>query len=347
MRKASAGVSLVQARLRRTLEGRRRMGEATDLLPSVLREVAAQSGLADATEWVLQGAHLSGTHVAVLMVGPAGQPAAAVVKMPATSDGVASQRREAEAVAALRAEPSLGELAGLIPARLAEGLVGGLAYTVERAVAGVEGRVLLGYPSMKEMVVAAAAEVIGRLHRATSVPVVVDDDLLDRWVGDRVRLLAPASRNATGLQRLEQVLRGAWKGRSVEAAWVHGDYWPANVIFDEPSGEDGELAVAGIIDWEWAAAKELPAHDLLYLVVQMRMLADGRELGPVIQALLTGDPLSIAERQLLEPSGVVADRETLLAVWLRHVAYNLIQAPGDARNWIWTSRNIEPILRLL
>ena len=52
------------------------MGEAADLLPSVLQEVVAQSGVAEAADWVLQAAHLSGTHVAVLMVGTPGQPAA-------------------------------------------------------------------------------------------------------------------------------------------------------------------------------------------------------------------------------------------------------------------------------
>ena len=363
MRRASAGVSLVQARLRRTLDGRRRMGEAADLLPSILREVVARSRMPAATDWVLQASHLSGTQVVVLMVGPPGQPPAAVVKIPSTSDGVASQRREAEALAALRSEPSLGDLAALIPGRLAEGELGGVAYTVERAVPGVEGRVLLGRkdPAMKEKVVAAAAEVIRCLHRATATTAVVDDELLERWVSSRVRLLAPATRNAPALERLEQLLRRAWEGRSVEVSWIHGDYWPANVIFDpesepgsEPESELGTgsdpLRVAGIIDWEWAAARELPAHDLLYLVVHMRMLAEGRELGPVVQSLLAGNAgelLGPAERELLEPAGVTPDRETVLAVWLRHVAYNLTQSPGDARNWIWTSRNVDQVLRSL
>ena len=48
-----------------------------------------------------------------------------------------------------------------------------------------------------------------------------------------------------------------------------------------------------------------------------------------------------------EPAGVTPDRETVLAVWLRHVAYNLTQSPGDARNWIWTSRNVDSVLRAL
>ncbi len=335
LRGAWGGVSLVQARLRRTRDGRRRMGEAVDLLPSILREVVAQSGVVEARDWALQASHLSGTHVVVLMVGPPGQPPAAVVKMPSTSEGVASQRREAEALAALRSEPSLGELAALIPGRLAEGEVAGIAYTVERAVPGVEGRVLLGDPAMTDRVVAAAAGVIRRLHRATATTAVVDDELLERWVSSRVRLLAPATRNAPALERLEQLLRRAWEGRSVEVAWVHGDYWPANVIFDPA------LAVTGIIDWEWAAPRELPAHDLLYLAIHLRMLAEGRELGPVVQSLLEGDTDQMGELV----SG--ADRETVLLVWLRHVAYNLTQSPGDARNWIWTSRNVDSDLRLL
>jgi aminoglycoside phosphotransferase (APT) family kinase protein len=332
------------------------MGEAVDLLPSVLREVVAQSDAAEATGWVLHASHLSGTQVVVLMVGPPGQPPAAVVKIPSTSEGVASQRREAEALAALRSEPSLGDLAALIPGRLAEGEVAGIAYTVERAVPGVEGRVLLGDPAMRDRVVAAAAGVIRRLHRATATTAVVDDELLERWVSGRVRLLAPATRNAPALERLERLLRRAWEGRSIDVAWVHGDYWPANVIFDRESAPEsdvatgsGALQVAGIIDWEWAAARELPAHDLLYLVLHMRMLTEGRELGAVVQSLLAanGQLLGPAERELLEPAGVSADRETLLVVWLRHLAYNLTQSPGDARNWVWTSRNVDSVLRLL
>src|SRR5207302_1067868 len=96
-------------------DGRRRMGEASDLLPAVLQEVAARSDAPGAAGWVLHSAHVSGTQVVVLKVGPPGGPATAVVKMPATAEGVASQRREADVLAALGAEESLGDLAGLVP----------------------------------------------------------------------------------------------------------------------------------------------------------------------------------------------------------------------------------------
>ena len=73
----------------------------------------------------------------------------------------------------------------------------------------------------------------------------------------------------------------------------------------------------------------------------------------VLQALLEGAPWEPAERTILEAAGVIGrgeatvERETLLLVWLRHVASNLVQSPGDARNWIWTGRNVDSILRLV
>jgi aminoglycoside phosphotransferase (APT) family kinase protein len=346
MRRAGAGLSIIYARLHRQLSARRRMSEAADLLPLILRETAAQTGAAEATDWVLQSIHVSGTHVMVMMVGPPGQSAAAAIKIPTTIAGRASQRREAQALAALLNEPSIREFAALVPGRLVDGEVHGVTYTVERAIQGVEGRVLLDEPSTKNKVVAAAADVAGQLHQATSDSVAVDAQLLQRWVSDRVRLMAAATRNTAGLHRLERLLRRAWEGREVTVSWVHGDFWPANVMFD-PAPFRESLQVSGIIDWEWAAGRELPAHDVLYLLMQMRMLANGLELGPVVASLLNGDPLSYAERELLEPSGVNADPETVLIVWLRHIAYNLIQNPGDAHNWVWSHRNIDTVLRLI
>jgi len=324
------------------------MSEASDLLPAVLQEVAAQSAAPGAAGWVLHAAHLSGTQVVVLKVGPPGGTAAAVVKMPATAEGVASQRREAEVLAALGAEESLGDLTRLVPARLAQGAVAGRVFTVERVVPGVEGRAHLGDPVAAPRVVEAAAAVIGELHRRTAGTVVVDDGVLERWIEARLRVLAGASGNRAAMDRLASRLRGAFEGRSVEVAWVHGDFWPGNVIFDPAT-----LEVTGIIDWEWAGPGELPAHDLLYLLIQTRMLARGRELGHVLQALLEGAPWEATERTILEAAGVIGEGEAtvepeiLLLVWLRHVASNLVQSPGDARNWIWTSRNVESVLRLV
>jgi aminoglycoside phosphotransferase (APT) family kinase protein len=348
VRRVSSGVGLVQARLKRSWDGRRRLNEAEDLLPAVLEQVSAQSGLIEAAGWVLHSAQLSGTQIVVLKVGPPGGESAAVVKMPATDDGAASQARETRNLAALAAEDSLGEVIRLIPERLGAGEVAGRVFTAERLVPGVEGRDRLADPGSRAAVMQAAASAIGELHRCTSAPAQVDGELLDRWIDDRVRILAGAAQSPPALERLAALLRRGWEGRSVAVGWVHGDFWPGNVIFDPDT-----LSVRGIIDWEWAGPRELPAHDVCYLVIQARMLATGRELGAVIRALVEGAPWEPAERKLLEEGGVLepgqerVERELLLLVWLRHVASNLIQSPGDARNWIWTSRNVDEVLALV
>jgi aminoglycoside phosphotransferase (APT) family kinase protein len=268
------------------------------------------------------------------------------VKVPTTADGVASQAREAATLAALGQEPGLGSFRDLIPARLTAGEAAGRAYVVERAITGVDGR-QLGDPADERMLAKAAA-VIGELHRRTSSPMVVDGPQLDHWIGKRLEVLVPATRDRARLDRVGAVLAGWWEGRSLPVSWVHGDFWPANVMFDPET-----LAVTGVIDWDGAGPCEPPAHDLLHLLIHARMLADGREFGEVVSALLDGAPWTAPERAILEAGGVLAPgqarigREVLLLVWLRHVAFNLIQAPGDARNWVWTGHNIDPVLRLI
>jgi aminoglycoside phosphotransferase (APT) family kinase protein len=345
VRRASEVVALAQARLRRTWDARRLLGAASELLEPILAQVVAQTGLLEAAGWVAQGTHLSGTQVVVMAVGPPQGPAAAIVKVPATADGVASQAREAAALAALGQEPGMGSFRDLIPARLAAGTAAGRPYLVERAIAGVDGRHLAGPAA--ERVVAEAAAVIGELHRRTSSPVVVDGPLLDRWIGKRLEVLVPATRDRACLDRVGTVLAWWWEGQRLPVSWVHGDFWAANVIFHPET-----VAVTGVIDWEWAGPCEPPAHDLLYLLIHARMLAAGREFGDVVSALLDGASWTSLEQEILEAGGVLAPgqarvgREVLLLVWLRHVAFNLIQAPGDARNWVWTGRNIDPVLRL-
>jgi Phosphotransferase enzyme family len=346
VRRASQCVALVQDRLRRAWDGRRRLREASELLEPILAQVVAQTGLSEAAGWVAGGTHLSDTQVVVMVVGPPHGPPAAIVKVPVTADGVASQAREAATLAALGQEPGLGSFRHLIPARLAAGEAAGRAYVVERALAGVDGR-HLGDPA-GERVVAKAAEIIGQLHRRTSSPVLVDGPLLDRWIGKRLSVVAPATRDRAPLDRVNAILVGWWKGRSLPVSWIHGDFWPANVIFDPAT-----LAVTGVIDWEWAGPSEPPAHDLLYLLIHARMLARGREFGGVVSALLDGAPWTASERAILEAGGVLEPgqarvrREVLLLVWLRHISFNLIQAPSYAHNWVWTARNIDPVLRLV
>lgn len=318
------------------------------LLAPILADAEAQ-GATGASGWVLQGSQVSGSRVVCMRVGPPGAPAAAMVKIPTTEDRAASQLREGGVLAALAGESALGDFRHLVPARLAGGVVDGHPYTVEALIPGTDGhRLSKGDPALAGRVLAAAAAAIGELHRRTAATVEVDAALAGRWVGERVRVLSQATRDRGALARLEASLTGAWMGRRLAVSWIHGDFWSANIMFDPAT-----LAVTGILDWEWAGPTELSALDLLYLLLQGRMVAEGREFGAVLPPLLAGDAWTPAERAVLEAGGVLepgqpaASGELLLLTWLRHVAFDIVQSPGDARNWVWTGRNVDPILRLV
>jgi hypothetical protein len=349
VRRAGQTLTLARARLDRTRAGRRCLAEVPALLGPILARIAA-AGHPEAANWVAQRTQLSGTQVAVTVVGPPGGPAAAIVKIPATPDGIASQLREAAALGALEGEAGLGEFRALIPAGLARGQVEGRAFSAEAAMPGVDGRRLMDTVERAAEVSAAAAAAIAGLHRATGSPVTPDAAVLDRWIGERAARLAPAAADRGAVGRLEETLRRWWQGRPLTASWVHGDFWPGNVMFDPAT-----LAVTGIIDWEWAAPGEPPALDLLNLVINARMAGTRRQFGEVVAALARhGDwtpaevaLVSAADPGLVAPGDLGLPRELLLLAWLRHVAFNLIQVPGDARNWVWTSRNVDPVLRLV
>lgn len=127
---------------------------------------------------------------------------------------------------------------------------------------------------------------------------------------------------------------------------VHGDYWLGNVLL----GEGGE--VTGIVDWEWSGEQELPAHDIVYGLLENRMQSTGHELGQVVVGLLGGAGWAPGERAVLQAAGLTdgpgePSAEVLLLVWLRQVAFNVIQDPGMARHPLWVHRNVDSVLRLL
>ena len=104
--------------------------------------------------------------------------------------------------------------------------------------------------------------------------------------------------------------------------------------------------MTGIVDWDQAAARQLPLHDLLHLHVLARRLARGDELGEiVVHALRHG-----IDRTLDVPADEAADwldgippRPALLLYWLRHVLL-FIDSEGDHDDPRWIRGNVERVL---
>lgn len=345
-----AGVGLARAaapRLRRGIDGRQRLSAVLRLVPDVLDMVGTAMGTPDPVTWVVHSSIVSSTRVVVVKLGPRDHEPIAVLKMPATVQGAASQRREATALAGLARTP-LGDFASLLPDSLTVGTIHGQAFALERALPGAELHRLSASPEARAHALEKAASAIGDLHRLSAQERIIDEPILEQWIDDRLAIVATAARNRAALERLRGRLREAWAGRTACLGWVHGDYWLGNVLADPSSG-----AVTGIVDWEWAGDQELPAQDILYCSLHNRMQVSGREFGDVVAELLDGAGWEGHEQAVLRSAGVIGenrstvDADLLLLVWLRQIAYNLIQDAGMARNFIWVRRNIENVLRSL
>lgn len=324
---------------------RRLLAAACQLVPAILPQIPPPPGMPPPAGWRIQRAQWTQTGVAVIALGAAERTPGAILKLPYTSEGVASLRRQRQVQTTLHAEGGLGAWRDLLPRPLAAGNVAGRFYVVEQALPGQPALPSLADPAARARLQAAAAAAIGRLHRGTSAQLVVDAATLERWVDRPLRLIRQATRRRPAVERLAAELHAALAGRIVRTSWIHGDFWPGNLLVDPET-----LAVTGIVDWDLAEPDHLPALDLFHLLWYSRWLAQRRGLDEVLRALATGSAWMPEERAILE-AGQAADsmaalpeRALLRLSWLRHIAANLGQSAAYARDRQWVARNIDGVL---
>ncbi|MFN8567188.1 MAG: aminoglycoside phosphotransferase family protein [Kouleothrix sp.] len=103
------------------------------------------------------------------------------------------------------------------------------------------------------------------------------------------------------LQSVEALLRRRLIGSELPFGWVHGDFWPGNLLV-RPAGE-----LSGIIDWDRALPGQLPLLDILHLFAYMRKMHRHIELGEAIVEYLLPAAFDAEEPR--------ADGRKSLAVW--------------------------------
>jgi hypothetical protein len=300
---------------------------------------------------VVCGAQRTSTGAAIVMLGPAGGPPLAVLRVTATAEGRRLFDRETVVLTTLHADQRLGAWRELLPRPWAQGVLRGRYYRLDAAVGGVT-MTALGTTDRRKLL-CAAAETIAVLHQRTTTTVAGGPALAERWVDAPLRELSRrAGRSrwlAYRLEVLREELHGAVAVGMLEAGWIHGDYWLGNVLFS------GLGLPNGIVDWEGSGPLERPFHDMLHLLLYARRLATGRELGQLVQGQLGGEGWSADERAVLKRhcgrpwDDAFSPRHTLLLYWLRHVAGHARQQGSQIgyRYRIWERRNVLPVLAAL
>jgi Phosphotransferase enzyme family len=313
----------------------------------VLPQVLAGLGAEASSAWSLQQVVRSATDRTVALVGPAGGPARVAVKLAGSAGAAAALAREVDSRRRLCADLRLEEWRSLLPELIHVGRAGGVSYLVERAVPGKEATRLLESGADPARVLRSSMEAFGALHRLTATEVVVDEAVVGAWVDEPLAVLehylAGTPRRAwlnIALEGVRGSLHEALFGRRLTASSLHGDCVPGNVFLDLGGGR-----VNGIVDWELATDRDLPALDVLQLILSTRALMRRRELGEIVLGALEA-PWTDDERELLAHAATdgLSDRTLVTLTWLRHTAGMLTKAPAYADNWLWTRANLEAVL---
>lgn len=333
------------------LSDRRRAQHARAAMPRILAAAAGRLPPCADGAGVL-GVHITAARTAIVLMG--NDVTCVVVKVALTPSARRSLAAEARALSALVADDRLGDWRSLVPRRLAEGEIDGLPWAVDAGLPGVPAATERGHADDRARAQALAAEAVAVLHATSARQLSVDDGVVDRWVGERLALAINAARLlGRGAERaLADVgaeIASALHGCEVAAGWIHGDYWPGNVlVLPGPT-------ISGIVDWDAAADDEPPLHDLLHLLFSERRVASGRELGDVVADRLRNGTWTASERPFvaahhdtMEAHGL-PERYGILLYWLRQAAAHISQQSSftGVRHRLWAHRNIRPVLAAL
>lgn len=295
--------------------------------------------------------------VIVMLLGDAASSEPAMVlKLPLTREAEQSTAAHRKVALTLHQMPGLDRFCALIPKPLAWGEHQGRTYYLETALPGEAAGDLVRRQREPATLLADAVDTIGLLHRTTAQTEVVSEAIFTRMVGEELNLLrrlAPswpeAALMVSRLDDCEALLRSEFVGRALPFAWSHGDYWPGNILIRQPEG-----SLSGIVDWDRAAAQQLPLLDILHLLAYTRKMRRRTALGEeVVTYLLPENALAPAERILVDEALEQFDlpreasflKASALLYWLRFAAMNLSRYPAFQSDHMWMRDNIFFVLK--
>jgi aminoglycoside phosphotransferase (APT) family kinase protein len=320
-----------------------------ELRPSIASAAAMALG-EDSAEYAIERLQLTSTAVAVAVVAPLDGGARAVLKMPMTAEALVGFDAESRVLAGLYEDDRLGDWVRFVPRPLASGILDGRRFRVDSWVPGEPALEKLARdPTATDRLLDVAAATIHELHSRTATHVEADDALVKNWIDNHVRVLMVGADRVPGaaaaLQRVRQELQEAVEERVFWAGTVHGDYWFGNLLVSGPEP-------TGIVDWDAGGTAELPAIDVLHLVLLTRCLTSRRGLGEFVSDQLVHPDWSARERRLLErygglgTEGSLSDRHVLLLYWLRYAARQRRQSLQGTglEEAIWERRNVRRVL---
>jgi aminoglycoside phosphotransferase (APT) family kinase protein len=262
----------------------------------------------------------------------------------------ASPRLESNAsalAAVARFTATDASLSSVIPKIVHSGRLGGLFYSVEGALPGVNASGYLTPRRDSDWVAEQALRFLVRLHAASR-----DDHVLElaTWnrhfqpVIDAVAAFAKRHDPTGGCERIGRYLRDQLVDQSVPMVFAHGNFWIGNLLVDSAQG------LTGVIDWDSAVERGLPMVDLLYLLVRTESLIEGGSLGGAVAKWIASDLQGVAVHPLVEEYcrefSIPATwlRPLFLYCWIQHLSSHVRYRTAALEKPIWLRENLLNVL---
>lgn len=266
---------------------------------------------------------------------------AVILKVGSSSVADEQLKLEAGALEELANNVELGDFRALIAKVESQGQHESGRWFTQSVIAGVPTSAI---DTETDTLVAAAVAALTPLHDATAQMVIADDEVLDRLVSTPVATVARWRPDlAEDLAAIVTRLRRSLHGHELQLSTIHGDYAPANVIWDLETD-----SVCGIVDWE-LSEQAMPAEvDLVHYCVALLTHRRRAEYGNTIIWLLgegAESPEAVSALGATNSGPNRFDLDTALVLtWLHHVAFNLQKSTGYRKNPVWLTQNVDRVV---
>jgi hypothetical protein len=322
-------------------------------IPAMVQDCPELARLAPAERWRVEKIFPSLSDMTVMVIGTGDDLASAILYLPRSDRAIADFERRKKVMVEFYEDGRLQDLYPYLPHLLGEGTFQHQPYWISARLPGVSANSIL-HGNQRMAVLRLAIQVLGLLHWPTARKIVVGSEQLERWVYMPLRILLKSPlvfyhrKSRLLLERLETRLAKELGGQYVTISWVHGDFWPNNILVSlDP------IRISGIVDWDLARPDDLPTLDLVNLLLSACREIQGTELGQVIvethkRGRWENDiqelwDFGIQSMEIDQP----CLQDALLLFWIRHLSANLEKSRLYSVSPVWALKNYQFIMNYL
>ncbi len=324
------------------------------MIMHIAQKASAQFDASESEPWVMLKRNRAQGDREVLWLGSANQKTVLICHIPRSKSAVLRYQHHRDICASLWNTRVLGVWREVLPRVLYQGLYENHLYWLEAPLPGVSASRVIQQSKRRDIVLRAAVETILCLHQRTSRVVTFDEILFKKWVLDPLRAIRESTlplyyfRSHAILSEIEQRLARRLLGKPVTVCWIHGDYWPENILVT-PDG----ARVTGIVDWELSHPDGLPLIDLINLLLSTYRVLEAKELGHLIIELLEQGELPPEWKTIYDEvcqrlgNNLPAIQDVLILFWIQHTSTKVFAANRLFINPFWARANYVSVLRHL